>query len=66
MNTNFKVYDRKIHVFRNSNQLDNKNVLWVYVWSTNAYKTCKEAVLAAKILHPSCEFKASFAKEKTC
>ena len=56
MKTDFKVYRRKIHVYR-------KDVKWLYAWSTNAYRTCREAAAAAKALHPDQEFTARFAKD---
>ncbi len=50
------VYARKIHVyFRRCDGL-------FYAWSTNAYRTCREAVAAAKLERPQWEFKASFAR----
>ena len=56
MRTDFKVYKRKIHVyFKKSNGL-------YYAWSTNAYKTCREAVQAAKLERPQWDFVANFAK----
>lgn len=60
MQTDFKVYPRKIHVFRKGNAIDPRP--WVYVWSTNAYRTCREAVAAAQALYPGETFKANFAK----
>lgn len=64
MRTDFKVYKRKIHVWlvQNSNvpDSDHKRAL-VYMYSTNAYKTCKAAIAAAKAAHPAFEFKANFA-----
>ena len=60
-----KVYKRQIHVFRewNSSDLGTKEFCpWIYVWSTNAYKTCKDAVAAAKAQAPNVAFKAYFAK----
>jgi len=57
MKTDFKVYPRKIHVWmRQDNAL-------VYAWSSNAYRTCREAVQAAKALRPDAEFVANFAKD---
>jgi hypothetical protein len=62
----FKVYKRKIHVYREANELDNlrypKDEAWVYAWSTNAYPTCKAAVAGAVAKHPALRFKANFAK----
>jgi hypothetical protein len=61
----FKVYKRKIHVYREANELDRptypKDERWVYCWSTNAYLTCKAAVAAANAEHPTVKFKANFA-----
>jgi len=57
MKTDFKVYPRKIHVY-----FKKPAGLW-YAWSTNAYRTCKEAVEAAKAERPQWDFKASFAKD---
>lgn len=55
--TDFKVYKRKIHVyFKKPDGL-------YYAWSTNAYRTCHEAVQAAKQERPQWELKASFAKD---
>lgn len=63
MKTDFKVYKHKIHVYRVSNILDGKNSSkWVYVWSTNAFRTCKDAVANAESLHPGVRFIASFEK----
>lgn len=63
MRTDFKVYKRKIHVFRETNALDGDTQKWRYVWSTNAFKTCKDAKEDAEIQHPTVKFKASFAKD---
>lgn len=52
----FKVYKRKIHVW------EKRGDSFVYYWSTNAYKTCKDAVNKAAALYPTKQFKASFAK----
>jgi hypothetical protein len=38
MKTDFKVYPRKIHIYRGANGC------WQYVCSTNASKTCRDAV----------------------
>lgn len=65
MQTDFKVYPHKIHVYRAHNELDlgkASEFPWTYVWSTNAHKTCREAVKAAQAMHPSFKFKAAFAK----
>jgi hypothetical protein len=55
--TDFKVYPRKIHVY-----FKKPSGLW-YAWSTNAYRTCREATQAAKAERPQWDFKASFAKD---
>lgn len=62
---NFKVYPRKIHVYCEASLAARSTTgyRWGYAWSTNAYKTCREAVQAAKLLHPEHEFKANFAKD---
>ena len=57
MKTYFKVYKRKIYVY----QL--REGVPVYAWSTNAYKTCRDAVAGAVARYPSKQFKASFAKD---
>lgn len=60
----FKVYKRTIHVYRKSNELDGNNApRWVYVWSSNAYRTCKDAIAAATAKHPTVKFTAAFAKD---
>jgi hypothetical protein len=53
----FKVYKRKIHVYQC------RDGHLVYAWSSNAYKTCRDAVEGAKARYPNHEFKASFAKD---
>jgi hypothetical protein len=64
MKTNFKVYPRKIHVYtRTALACDPADTFYQYAWSTNAHRTCREAVTAAQIKHPSKTFKASFAKD---
>lgn len=62
-NVNFKVYKRKIHVYHSGPIASDKGQQWGYAWSTNAYKTCKEAAQAGKELYPEFEFKANFAKD---
>lgn len=55
--TDFKIYPRKIHVyFKKTDGL-------YYAWSTNAHKTCKSAVAAAKQERPQWDFVARFAKD---
>jgi len=64
--TDFKVYKRKIHVYREGNALDQVNGnlnKWVYMHSTNAYKTCKAAVKSTELKHPGKRFSANFAKD---
>lgn len=57
MKTDFKVYKRKIHVyFKNPDGL-------YYAWSTNAYRTCKDALAIAKHRYPQWDFVANFAKD---
>lgn len=63
MKTDFKVYERKINVYCKGSPKTASNLTWFYAWSTNAYKTCRDAVNAAQILYPGEEFKASFAKD---
>ena len=61
MLTDFKVYKRKIHVFRAlTHPVFGRT--HIYAWSTNACKTCPDAIARAKELHPDAEFKANFAK----
>ena len=62
MRIGFKVY-RKIHVYCKRASKTEPHITQVYAWSTNAYRTCREAVDAAKALYPSQEFTASFAKD---
>ena len=51
------VYKRKIHVYYKK-----PDGLW-YAWSTNAARTCKEAVSKAKLERPQWDFVAFFAKD---
>lgn len=64
MKTDFKVYKRKIHVYMEASYAAKAKTghKWGYAWSTNAYRTCRDAVAAAKAKHPAFEFKASFAR----
>jgi len=59
MKTDFKVYPRKINVYY-------RNVLtggeWKYCYSTNAYRTCREAREAALPSMRGSEVKTNFAK----
>lgn len=63
MKTDFKVYKRKIHVYCVGSPKTAPHLKQFYAWSTNAYKTCREAVAAAKVLHPTNSFTANFAKD---
>ena len=53
----FKVYKKKIHVYYK------RQGGLCYAWSTNAYKTCKDAIKAAQAIHPDLNFVANFAKD---
>jgi hypothetical protein len=57
MKTNFKVYPHKIHVYYK------RQGGLCYAWSTHAYKRCKDAIAAAKAIHPDFQFVANFAKD---
>jgi hypothetical protein len=59
----FKVYKRKIHVYCKGAPKTAPHLSQFYAWSTNAYKTCRDAVAAAKVKYPEQEFKAFFAKD---
>ena len=60
----FKVYKRKINVFvRSALACDPSDTFYKYAYSTNAYRTCKEAVAAAIAEYPNRKFKAFFAKD---
>lgn len=63
MKTDFKVYPRKIHVYCKDSPKTALHQTQFYAWSTNAYRTCRDAVAAAEALHPGKEFKASFARD---
>ena len=57
---------RKINVWvrQNSNVPDSEHTKGLdYLWSTNAYKTCREAVAAAKEWRPAFSFVANFEKD---
>ena len=54
--TMFKVYKRKIYVYQMRDGVP------AFAWATNAYRTCRDAVAAAKLRYPHQEFKANFAK----
>ena len=60
------VYARKIHVWvrQNSNVPDSEHKKGLnYLWSTNAYRTCRDAVAAAKARAPAFEYVANFARD---
>jgi hypothetical protein len=65
----FKVYPRKIDVyFLTSNEslttikTNNTGLYWKYTHSTNAYATCKAAIVGAKLANPLREYKANFSR----
>lgn len=60
------VYKRKIHVWmrQNSNVPDSEHKKHLmYMYSSNVYRTCREAIAAAKAKSPNFEFVANFAKD---
>lgn len=60
------VYARKIHVWirQNSNVQGSEHTGGlIYAWSTNAAKTCREAIASAKAKHPAFSFVAKFSKD---
>ena len=66
MKTDFKVYKRKIHVWvrQNSNVPDSEHTSGlVYLWSSNAYRTCRDAIEGAKAKNPNFKYVANFAKD---
>ena len=52
---------RKIDVYVKHTKPTPDGHVWNYAWSTWTYKTCKAAVVRAKMQHPDREFKANFA-----
>jgi hypothetical protein len=57
---------RKIHVWvrQNSNVPNSEHTKGLdYLWSTNDYRTCSEAVAAAKDWRPEFSYVANFAKD---
>lgn len=62
MKTDFKVYPHKIDVYAKGAPRTAPHLKRFYVWSTNAYRTCREAAAAAKAQHPNMDFVANFAK----
>jgi hypothetical protein len=64
MKTDFKVYKRKIHVYVMAVGLPHSSKPKKhYSHSTNAYRTCREAVQGAKLRQPAFDFVAYFAKD---
>ena len=63
MRTDFKVYKRKIYVYRVGAPETAPHPTRFYAWSTNAYRTCRDAVAAAKAIYPGKDFVANFAKD---
>lgn len=62
MKTDFRVYKRKIYVHFAGPIASAPGQQWGFAWATNAHRTCRDAIAAAKVLHPELEFKANFAK----
>jgi hypothetical protein len=54
------VFPRKIDVWFEGGVALPPGQRWTYAWSTNAYRTCRDAVRAAKAKHPGVNFKANF------
>jgi hypothetical protein len=52
---------RKIDVYIKLNKPTPYGQKWEYMFSTWNYKTCKAAVVHAKMQLPECTFKANFA-----
>jgi hypothetical protein len=63
MKTDFKLYVRKIHVYKEQTSMPDTHARFLYCWSTYAHRTCRDAVKAAKEMYPEHNFKASFAKD---
>lgn len=57
------VYKRKIHVYFVGSPKTAPHLTRGYAWSTNAYRTCREAIAAAQSKHPNFQFVANFAKD---
>tara|TARA_R110000868_G_C10814447_1_gene758105 strand:- start:70 stop:243 length:174 start_codon:yes stop_codon:yes gene_type:complete len=53
---------QKIHVYAKGAPRTAPRLKRFYAWSTNAYRTCREAAAAAKAQHPNMDFVANFAK----
>lgn len=71
MNTSFKVYPRKIDVYFLASistaaikpaGIDCCGLYYEYSHSSNAYRTCKAAISAAKLANPLKEYRANFSK----
>ena len=56
----FKVYKRAIELFWQSES----NKGWKYLCTTNAFRTCREAVADAKVTFPQLSIKGNFVKRK--
>lgn len=59
----FKVYPRKIHVWvrQNSNVPHSAHTTHlIYMYSSNAFRTCKAALIDAKLKYPDFSFVANF------
>jgi hypothetical protein len=56
------VYRRKINVYFKNEITENE---WRYCYSTNAYRTCRDAIIAAAPSFPNSEVRANFAKDKS-
>jgi len=50
----FKTYKRKIHVYYK------RDGGLCYAWSSHAYRTCRDAINAAKTQYPELQFVANF------
>lgn len=55
-----KFYGRAIELFWQSSA----NKGWKYLCTTNAFRTCREAVADAKVTFPQLSIKGNFAKRK--
>ena len=65
MKTDFKVYPRRIDVYVRQNSNMPGSALasgLIYMHSTNAFRTCRDAVSDARTLHPHFDFVANFGK----
>lgn len=57
------VYKRKIHFYIAGPIASAPGQRWGYAGSTNAYRTCRDAVAALTVKNPGLTFKANFAKD---